>query len=76
MGNVQLTETGKFNDTPSLSFMNFAQAKNGGPIALMMKHNSVIVGQKTPYNHLFIFCANGKRYKTIELEPLVHGLSQ
>jgi hypothetical protein len=32
MGNLQLTETGKFNDTPSLSFMNYAQAKNGGPI--------------------------------------------
>jgi hypothetical protein len=32
MGSIQLTETGKFNDTPSLSFMNYAQAKNGGPI--------------------------------------------
>lgn len=41
-----------------------------------MKHNSVIVGQKTPYNVLFIFCANGKRYKTLELEPLVPGLAQ
>jgi hypothetical protein len=41
-----------------------------------MKHNSVIVGQKTPYNQVFIFSANGKRYKTIELEPLVNGLAQ
>ena len=41
----------------------------------MMKHNAVIVGQKTPFNILFIYCANGKRYKTIELEPLVPGLA-
>jgi hypothetical protein len=43
---------------------------------MMVKYNSVIVGQKTPYNVLFIFCANGKRYKTIELDPLVSGLAQ
>lgn len=23
---------------------------------------------------MFLFCANGKRYKTIELEPLIEGL--
>jgi len=45
-------------------------------LAMMMKYNSVIVGQKTPYNVLFIFCANGKRYKTLELDPLVSGLAQ
>lgn len=43
---------------------------------MMIKYNSVIVGQKTPYNVLFIFCANGKRYKTLELDPLVSGLAQ
>lgn len=32
MGQMQFTETGKFNDLPNLSFFNYCQAKNGGPI--------------------------------------------
>ncbi len=41
----------------------------------MVKQNIVMVGQKTPNNIIFLFCANGKRYKTIELEPLIEGLT-
>lgn len=40
----------------------------------MVKDRTVMVGQKTPNNQIFLFCANGKRYKTIELEPLIDGL--
>ncbi len=32
MGSMQFQETGKFNDLPNLSYFNYSQAKNGGPI--------------------------------------------
>lgn len=34
-----------------------------------------MVGQKTPHNLIFIFTSNGKRFKTIELEPLIKGIT-
>lgn len=41
---------------------------------MMVKDRIVMVGQKTPNNQIFLFCANGKRYKTIELETLIENL--
>lgn len=34
-----------------------------------------MVGQKTPNNLIFIFSSNGKRFKTIELETLIDGVT-
>ena len=34
-----------------------------------------MVGQKTPINQIFIFASNGKRFKTIELESLIEGIT-
>lgn len=50
MGNLSFTDTGKFNDCPNLSYFNYTQAKNGGPLAMMVKDRIVMVGQKTPTN--------------------------
>ena len=32
MGQMQFNETDRFKDLPNLSFFNYCQAKNGGPI--------------------------------------------
>lgn len=34
-----------------------------------------MVGQKTPNNLIFVFSSNGKRFKTIELETLIEGIT-
>ena len=38
MGLMTFTETGKFNEVPNLSYFNYAQAKNGGPIGKFALH--------------------------------------
>ena len=37
MGTMQFTETGKFNDLPNLSYFNYSQASNGGPIGKFLE---------------------------------------
>ena len=46
MGTMQFTETGKFNDLPNLSYFNYSQASNGGPIGKYRLIN-------TPFVQLF-----------------------
>lgn len=49
MGSVKFNETGKFNDLPNLSYFNYCQAKNGGPIGKLTFYSlSLIV-----HTHLF-----------------------
>ena len=48
-----------------LEYFNYTQAKNGGPIALMMKDNILLAqGGK---NKVFIFDAYGKLFKIIDV---------
>ena len=47
MGSLNFTETGKFNEIPNLSYFNYSQAKNGGPIG--------------KYFNLYLFSNDGKR---------------
>ena len=57
--------TNLFQDWPVLEYFNYTQARNGGPIALMMKDNILLAqGGK---NKIFIFDAYGKLFKTIDV---------
>lgn len=57
--------TDLFSDWPILEYFNYTQAKNGGPIALMMKDNILLAqGGK---NKIFIFDAYGKLFKIIDV---------
>jgi hypothetical protein len=47
--------------------MRIAHAKNGGPIAMITKDNLIAIGNPLPRNKIFIFAANGKHWKTIDL---------
>ena len=48
-----------------LEYFNYTQARNGGPIALMMKDNILLAqGGK---NKVFIFDSYGKLYKIIDV---------
>jgi hypothetical protein len=51
--------------------MRIAHAKNGGPIAMITKDNLIVIGPSLPRNKVFIFAANGKHWKTINLEDPV-----
>lgn len=44
-------------------------------LAVLAKEKIVMVGQKTPNNLIFVFSSNGKRFKTIELETLIEGIT-
>ena len=48
-------------------FYNVAIAKNGGPIAFMIKDNVLFIGQKEIKSIIFIFTAFGKHLKTINV---------
>lgn len=43
--------------------------------AVLAKEKIVMVGQKTPNNLIFVFSSNGKKFKTIELETLIEGIT-
>ena len=66
MGALALGQlTNLFSDWPILEYFNYTQARNGGPIALMMKDNILLAqGGK---NKIFIFDAYGKLYKIIDV---------
>ena len=55
------------NKWPDLMFYNIACAKNGGPIAFMIKDNVLFIGQKEIKSIIFIFTAFGKFLRTINV---------
>ena len=55
------------NKWPDLMFYNVTCAKNGGPIAFMMKDNVLFIGQKEIKSIIFIFTATGKLLNTINV---------
>jgi hypothetical protein len=44
--------------------------------AILVKEKVVMVGQRTPFNQIFVFCANGRKFKTIELKHLIPNLPE
>ena len=57
-----------FTEWPVLEYFNYTQARNGGPIALMMKDNILLAqGGK---NKIFIFDAYGKLFKIIDVSSV------
>lgn len=55
-------------ETPDLTFYKIAVAKNGGPVAFMLKENVYLFGKKDDTkNFIFIFSSYGKLITTVDL---------
>ena len=66
MGPLALGQlTNLFSEWPILEYFNYTQARNGGPIALMMKDNILL--SQGGKNKIFIFDAYGKLFKILDV---------
>ena len=72
--NYRITEMGPlalgqlsnlFSEWPILEYFNYTQARNGGPIALMMKDNILL--SQGGKNKIFLFDAYGKLFKILDV---------
>jgi hypothetical protein len=67
LGDIEFGKVKEMNKWPDLMFYNVACARNGGPIAFMIKDNVLFIGQKEIRSIIFVFTAFGKMLKTINV---------
>ena len=64
-------------ETPDLQYYKIAIAKNGGPVAFMLKENTFFFGKKDDTkNFIFIFSAYGKLICTVDLNKKIDRINE
>ena len=64
------------SETPDLLYYKIAISRNGGPIAFMLRENTLLFGKKDDTkNMIFIFTSYGKLIRTINLKDKIPKLS-
>lgn len=67
LGDIEFGKVKEILKWPDLGYYNVAVARNGGPIAFMIKDNVLFIGQKEIKSIVFVFTAYGKPLSVINL---------